>query len=97
MKVSPLYTSELLPPQFSGATVIVEGGTLSVSCINTVPIAVGTVQMVNPNGTVVNTGIFTVRNITRSYAGTYSCIVSSTLNNSSLTVTAEVIVQCELF
>ena len=70
-----------------------------VTCTNTNPPLVSRVTLLEPNGEVVPInlgGVFTVPNAARSYSGTYSCLISSTVNNDTTTATAEVTIQCEL-
>ena len=86
----------LLEPVFNSITVL-EGAELILNCGNRVQTSIGTIQILNPNGMVIGVSKYRVQNIFRTGAGTYSCIVSSALpnNNNSLTVTAEVIIECK--
>ena len=56
-----------------------EGGLLKVTCITRNIPDITTFQVLDPNGMPVATvlGVFHVPNVTRSYAGTYTCIVTS--------------------
>ena len=40
-------------------------------------------------------GVFSIANVTRSHAGTYTCIVTSTLDNSTVNETSVVTVECK--
>jgi hypothetical protein len=57
-----------------------------------------TLQILNPSGVAIHAslGIFTVPNVTQSYAGTYTCVITSTLNNSTMNAVSVVIVECKL-
>ena len=40
-------------------------------------------------------GVFRVPNVTRNYAGVYTCVITSTLDNSTVNETSVVIVECK--
>ena len=89
----------LQQPSFPNATVTVtEGEALKLTCITRNIQDITTSMILDPNGVPVAAvfGVFTVPNVTRSYAGTYTCIVTSTLDNSTVNETSEVIVECKL-
>ena len=92
----------LQKPSFTNVTVN-EGGNLELTCItrniSDITTFTGTSQVLDPNGMPVATvfGVFRVPNVTRRYAGTYTCIVTSTLDNSTVNETSVVIAQCKLF
>ena len=71
-----------------------------VTCTNTNPPLVSNLTVLEPNGEVVPAslgGVFTVLNAARNYSGTYTCIITSTINSSdTVMATAEVTIQCEL-
>ena len=88
----------LAPPQFDDVT-INEGDVLMISCINTNPSIVSSITLWEPNGEVVPVdllGAFTIPSATRNYSGTYTCLITSTINNNTVMTTAEVTIQCEL-
>ena len=93
---SPPPPTELTPPVFANIKVL-EGDELILNCGNTVPASIGRLQILDPSGMVVGSTKYQVQNVSRTNAGTYSCIVSSVLpnNTNSLTVTAEVILECK--
>ena len=43
-----------------------------------------------------NVGLFYIERITRSFAGTYTCVVTSMLTNATANDTSVIIIQCEL-
>ena len=55
------------------------------------------VQILNPHGVPVRMiiGVFSVPNVTRAFAGTYTCVVTNTLDNSTVNETSEVIIECK--
>ena len=57
-----------------------------------------TFEIRDPNGVLVNApvGVYSVPSVTRAHAGTYSCIIVSTIDNSTVNETSEVIIQCKL-
>ena len=70
-----------------------------VTCLNTNPHLVSSLTLLEPNGEVVPAnlgGVFTIPNAARNYSGTYTCLISSTINNDTVMATAEVTIQCEL-
>ena len=70
-----------------------------VTCVNSNPPLVSNLTVLEPNGEVVPAnlgGVFTVPNATRNYSGTYTCLISSIINNDTVMATAEVTIQCEL-
>ena len=75
-----------------------EGELLSVVCITRNIFDITTSEVLDPNGMPVMTpvGVFNVPNVTRAFAGTYTCVVRSTRDNSSVTATSTVIIQCKL-
>ena len=52
----------------------------------------------NPNNISVPTslGVYTRENVTRNFAGTYTCVVRNTLDNSTVSETSTVVIQCKL-
>ena len=87
----------LQQPLFADATVN-EGELLEITCvIRNIP-NITTFEILDPNGMPVSTtlGVFSIPNVTRTYAGTYICIVTSTLDNTTVNATSTVIVQCKL-
>jgi hypothetical protein len=78
--------------------IVDEGQLLTITCMtNNIP-AITTFEIRDPDGVPVNAslGVFTVPNVTREYAGIYSCVVLSTNNNSTVTETSRVVIQCKL-
>ena len=87
----------LAQPLFLNATVN-ERELLKITClIRNIP-DTSTFEVLDPNGRPVNTvlGVFTVNNVNRTHAGTYTCIVRSALDGSNVTATSTVVVQCKL-
>ena len=76
-----------------------EGQLLTMTCTNNNIPAITTFEIRDPDGVPVNAslGVFTVQAVTREYAGIYSCVVESTINNSTVTETSRVVIQCKLF
>ena len=76
-----------------------EGDLLTLECTmdNNIP-NITTFEILDQNGMAINAplGVYSVPNVTREYAGTYSCIVMSTIDNSTVNDTSEVIIQCKL-
>lgn len=88
---------DLALPLFPDVTVG-EGELLMAECtMNNIP-DITTFEIRDQYGMLVNAplGVYTVPGVTRAYAGTYSCIVMSTLDNSTVNETSQVIVQCKL-
>ena len=85
----------LRQPIFPNVTVN-EGGWLEIFCIIRNIRDIITFQIHNPSGISVSIGgVFSVPNVTRAYAGTYSCVIRSILNNSTVSATSVVIIQCK--
>lgn len=87
----------LAQPLFPDKTVN-EGDLLTVDCTtNNIP-DITTFEIRDPNGMLINAplGVYSVPSVNRAYAGTYSCIVVSTIDNSTVNETSEVIIQCML-
>ena len=64
-----------------------------VTCINMNPPLVSNLTVLDSDGEVVPVnlgGVFTVPNAARDYSGTYTCLISSTINNDTVMATAEV-------
>lgn len=94
---SLIIISVLAQPVFPDV-IVDEGQLLSIMCTtNNIP-AITTFEIRGPNGVPVNEslGVFTVPNVTREYAGIYSCVVMSTINNSTVTETSRVVVRRKL-
>ena len=75
----------LAQPQFLDVTVN-ERELLKITClIRNIP-DISTFEVLDPNGRPVDTvlGVFTVNNVNRTHAGTYTCIVRSTLDGSNV-------------
>ena len=89
----------LRPPLFADVTVN-EGELLRIICITRNIPNIITFQIFDPNGVPVTLsttlGVFSVPNVTRAYAGTYTCVVSSTIDNGTVNETSNVIIQCKL-
>lgn len=87
----------LRQPLFSDTTVD-EGELLEISCVTRNIPDIITFCVLDPNEMLVTTilGVFSVSNVTRSYAGTYRCVVQSTIDNSTVNETSTVIIQCKL-
>ena len=75
-----------------------EGQLLKVTCVRRNIQAITTLQILNPNGVPVPTslGVYNEPNVTRNFAGTYTCVVRSTLDNSTANATSTVVIQCKL-
>ena len=69
-----------------------------ITCITRNIPGITTLQIFDPNGMLLDTviGVFIVANVTRSHAGTYTCIVTSTLDNSTVNETSVVTVECKI-
>ena len=85
-------------PVFPDVTVS-EGDLLTLECTmdNNIP-NITTFEILDQNGMAVSAprGVYSVPSVTREYAGTYSCIVMSTIDNSTVNDTSEVTIQCKL-
>ena len=84
--MAPIFT----PPTVNEFT------SLSIICHRTVPENVGSVRIFNPDGVMVGSDFYSVLNVTREFAGTYSCVVLSLVSNATKATTAEVIIRCKL-
>ena len=87
----------LAQPEFLDVTVN-EGELLKITClIKNIP-DIATFEVLDPNGTSIATvlGVYSVPNVTRYYAGIYTCVVNSILDNSTVNETSVVTVQCKL-
>ena len=75
-----------------------EGELLRVVCISRNFPDITTLEVFDPNGMLVMTvlGVFNVPSVTRAFAGTYTCVIRSALDNSNVTETSTVIIQCKL-
>ena len=85
-------------PLFSNATyTVIEGELLKITCVPRNIPGITTLQILNPNRVRVPTslGVYSVPNVTQSYAGTYTCVVISTLDNFTVNDTSLVIVECK--
>ena len=73
---------------------------MRITCITRDIRDITTLQILDPNGVPIKLNIvleiFTVPNVTRAYAGTYTCVVMSTIDNSTVNDTSNVIIQCKL-
>jgi hypothetical protein len=71
---------------------------LEITCITRNVPDITIFQVLDPNGMPVPTvlGHFGVPNVTRYYAGVYTCVVTSTVDNSTVNDTSVVIVKCKL-
>ena len=87
----------LVQPLFPDVTVN-EGEFLRVTCISRNIPDITTSEILDPNGipVMIAVGVFNVPSVTRAFAGTYTCVVRSTRDNSSVTATSTVIIQCKL-
>ena len=70
-----------------------------ISCVSRNIPDITSLQILNPHGVPVRMilGVFSVPNVTRAYAGTYTCVVTSTLDNSAVNETSEVIIECKKY
>ena len=94
---SPLVLIQSVFPN----AIVDEGESLSITCTNRNIPNITTLQILDPNGaptisTSAVPGDFSVPNITRASAGNYTCVVMSTIDNSTVNATSRVIVQCKL-
>ena len=99
MCLTRLFITVLQQPLFSNATYTInEGESLKITCTSRNVPDITTLQILNPNGVPVHEilGVFSVPNVTRSYAGTYTCVVTSALDNSTMNATSIVIVDGKL-
>ncbi len=71
---------------------------MEITCISRNVPDITTLQILNPSGVAIHAslGIFTVPNVTQSYAGTYTCVITSNLDNSTMNATSVVVVECKL-
>ena len=76
-----------------------EGELLELICISRNIADITTVQILDPNGMLldldISLGVFSVPNVTRNYTGVYTCVIASTLDNSTVNATSVVIVECK--
>ena len=87
----------LVAPTFNPVTVN-EFTRLVIRCDNAVPNNVGRIQIFNPDGEMVGSLYYTVANVTREFAGTYSCVATSRIDpNITATTTTEIIVRCKVY
>ena len=93
-----IFLLVLQQPLFSDATVN-EGDLLHITCVTRNIPDITTFEVLSPNGVPVPTvlGVFIVPNVTRAFAGTYICVVTSTIDNSTVNETSEVIVECKKY
>ena len=88
----------LVQPVFPDVTVS-EGDLLTIECTmdNNIP-NITTFEILDQNGMAVSAplGVYSVPSVTREYAGTYTCIIMSTIDNSTVNDTSEVTIQCKL-
>ena len=99
MCLSVLVITVLQQPLFSNATYTAnEGELLNINCVSRNIPDITTVQILNPNGVRVptNLGVYSVPNVRRSYAGIYTCVVTSTRDYSTVNDTSLVIVECKI-
>ena len=75
-----------------------EGATLKVTCITRNIQDITTSKILDPRGVVVPSavGVFTVENAMRDASGVYTCLVTNTLDNSTINATSTVVIQCKL-
>ena len=71
---------------------------LKLFCKSRIINDISTLQIHDPSGVPVPTvlGVFSIANITRSYAGVYTCLVTSTIDNSTVNTTSVLNVKCKL-
>ena len=89
---------DLQSPILSDVTVN-EGEMLKLQCASSNIPNLITFHILGPNGMPVSVGFFySVPNVTRAHAGTYTCVVMGTLDNTTVTLnaTSTVVVQCKL-
>ena len=84
---------------FANVTVS-EGELLELTCITRNIPDITTLQILDSNGMpldplVISVGVITIPNVTRNYAGVYTCVVTSTIDNSTVNATSVVIVECK--
>ena len=65
-----------------------------LSCISRNIPAITTLQVLDPNGIPLTT-VVGVLNVTREYAGVYTCVITSTFDDSTVKATSVVIVECK--
>ena len=87
----------LREPIFPDAT-INEGELLRITCITRNIPDIITFKVLDPNGMPVATvlGVYSVLNVTREFAGLYTCVVVSTIDNSTVNAISTVIILCKL-
>ena len=92
-----VYSAVLREPVFDDVT-IREGETLKVTCITGNIQDITTSRILDPRGVAVPSavGVFTVENAMRDASGIYTCLVISTINNSTINATSTVVIQCKL-
>ena len=90
------YSAVLREPSFDDVT-IRERERLKLTCITRNIQDVTTSQILDPRGAAVPSekGVFTVENAMRDASGIYTCLVRSTINNSTINATSTVIIQCK--
>lgn len=83
-------------PLFPDVTVN-EGQLLAISCITRNIPDITTFQILDPNGIQIPTilGQYRVPNVTRAFAGSYTCCVMSTIDNSTVSAISRVVIQCK--
>ena len=86
-----------MEPLFLDATTN-EGELLEITCLTRNIPDISTFQVLNPNGMLITTilGVYRVPNATRAFAGTYTCVVTSTIDNSTVNAISMVVIQCKL-
>ena len=86
-------------PLFTNVTVN-EGELLQITCLTRNIRDITTFEVLDPNGRPVATvnvlGVISVPNVSRAFAGTYTCVIRSMLDNSTVNATSTVVIQCEL-
>ena len=87
----------LMQPLFPNIA-INEGELLRVVCVSMNIPDITTLEIFDPNGMPVMAvvGVYNVPSVTRAFAGTYTCVIRSALDNSNVTETSTVIIQCKL-
>ena len=71
---------------------------MKITCLTRNIADITTFQVLNPNGVAVSTtlGVYTVDNVTRDFAGVYTCIITNNMDRSTINATSTVVIQCEL-
>ena len=90
----------LAQPAFADVTVN-EGDLLELVCVTmNSPEVISIVYIQSPSSVPRRlpnaTPVISVPNVTRDFAGTYTCIVASSIDNSVVNDTSKVIIQCKL-